>query len=66
MEGVGLVSEAGAGEGGVCKATAATPKSLLLEPLVGFFIGTRNICIAFTRKYYPFLLLVKLSVSASP
>ncbi len=51
--GVGRVSEAGAGEVGVCEATAATPCSLLLEPL-GFFIGTKNLCIAFTRKYYDF------------
>ncbi len=56
MEGVGRVSEAGAGEVGVCEATAATPWSLLLEPL-GFFIGTKNLCIAFTRKYYDFLTL---------
>ncbi len=56
MEGVGRVSEAGAGEVGVCEATAATPWSLLLEPL-GFFIGTKNLCIAFTRKYYVFLTL---------
>ncbi len=34
MEGVGRVSEAGAGEVGVCEATAATPWSLLLEPLM--------------------------------
>ncbi len=54
MEGVGRVSEAGAGEVGVCEATAA--RSLLLEPL-GFFIGTKNLCIAFTRKYYDFLTL---------
>ncbi len=53
MEGVGRVSEAGAGEVGVCEAT---PWSLLLEPL-GFFIGTKNPCIAFTRKYYDFLTL---------
>ncbi len=32
------------------------PWSLLLEPL-GFFIGTKNLCIAFTRKYYDFLML---------
>ncbi len=57
MEGVGRVSEAGAGEVGVCEATAATPWSLLLEPL-GFFIGTTNLCIACTRKYYDFLMLV--------
>ncbi len=56
MEGVGSVSEAGDGEVGVCKATAATPWSLLLETL-GFFIGTKNLCIAFTRKYYDFLTL---------
>ncbi len=56
MEGVGRVSEAGAGEVGVCEATEATSWSLLLEPL-GFFIGTKNICIAFTRKYYDFLTL---------
>ncbi len=56
MEGVGRVSEAGAGEVGVCESTAATPWSLLLEPL-GFFIGTKNLCIAFTRKYYDFLTL---------
>ncbi len=56
MEGVGRVSEAGAGEVGVCEATAATPWSLLLEPL-GFFIGTKNLCIAFTHKYYDFLTL---------
>ncbi len=37
-------------------ATAATPWSLLLETL-GFFIGTKNLCIAFTRKYYDFLTL---------
>ncbi len=57
MEGVGRVSEAGAGEVGVCEATAASSTwSLLLEPL-GFFIGTKNLCIAFTRKYYDFLTL---------
>ncbi len=56
MEGVGCVSEAGAGEVWVCEATAATPGSLLLEPL-GFFIGTKNLCIAFTHKYYDFLTL---------
>ncbi len=56
MEGVGRVSEAGAGEVGVCEATAATPWSLLLEPL-GFFVGTKNLCIAFTCKYYDFLTL---------
>ncbi len=56
MEGVRRVSEAGAGEVGVCEATAATPWSLLLEQL-GFFIGTKNLCIAFTRKYYDFLTL---------
>ncbi len=56
MEGVGRVSEAGAGEVGVYEATAATPWSQLLEPL-GFFIGTKNLCIAFTRKYYDFLTL---------
>ncbi len=54
MEGVGRVSETGAGEVGVCEATAATPWSLLLEPL-GFFIATKNLCIAFTRKYDDFL-----------
>jgi len=47
------VSEAGAGEVGVCEVT---PWSLLLEPL-GFFIGTKHLCIAFTRKYYDFLTL---------
>ncbi len=56
MEGVGRVFEAGAGEVGVCEATAATSWSLLLEPL-GFFIGSKNLCIAFTRKYYDFLTL---------
>ncbi len=56
MEGVGRVSEAGAGEVGVCEATSATPWSLLLETL-GFFIGTKHLCIAFTRKYYDFLAL---------
>ncbi len=56
MEGVRRVSEAGAEEVGVCGATAATPWSLLLEPL-GFFTGTKNLCIAFTRKYYDFLTL---------
>ncbi len=57
MEGVRRVSEAGAREVGVCEATAATPWSLLLEQL-GFFIGTKNICIAFTRKYYDFQRLL--------
>ncbi len=56
VEGVGRVSEAGAGEVGVCEATAVTPWSLLLEPL-GFFIGTKNPCNAFTRKSYDFLTL---------
>ncbi len=56
MQRVGCVSEAGAGEVGVCEATAVTPWSLVLEPL-GFFIGTKNLCIAFTRKYYDFLTL---------
>ncbi len=32
------------------------PWSLLLEPL-GFFIGTKNLCIEFTRKYHDFLML---------
>ncbi len=38
------------------KLEFVTPWSLLLEPL-GFFIGTKNLCIAFTRKYYDFLTL---------
>ncbi len=71
MEGVGRVSEVGAGEVGACEATAATPWPLLLEPL-GFFIGTKNLCIAFTRKYGDFLTLfiacetVSISFSVKP